>query len=262
MGYWQGGGMAGFGGGQSQYLTDPDVSAQANAQKSIADVQAQTQKAVTQAQIQAQKDILGQRQTYQTGLIDRFFPFIQDVTGQALGKIGTGGGGTFGAVGGKGGYNPYAPVTLPALPPVAKEGISVGDIWNPQQVQQQVNRAVASNDQRTASQLQALEGNMAGRGYGPTSPLLQALRGNLQGKNLIANTQAQTQIPWEAAQGNAQQRLGSEQARGAIQTALQQALLQAQTAQRNQAVSAAASNQNALLQALGSMVGGFGNLGG
>ena len=203
------------------------------------------------------RNVLTQKQGFAEKQFNRVFPWMQDVTGQALGKFPGSGGAPGGGAGGMtGGYNPYGAVDLPKLP--AQSGISTGDIWNPQQVQQKVNAARAFNDQSTASQMAKMEGSLAGRGYGSTSPLLMALKGNLQGKNMIANTQAGTTIPWEAAQGNAQQRLSSEQARAAVNTALQQALLQAQTSQRNTATSAAASNQNALLQALGSMVGGLG----
>lgn len=91
--------------------------------------------------------------------------------------------------------------------------ISVGPIWNPQQIQQQVNKSRASTDATTANQQRQDQQSLAGRGFGGNSPLLQLLQSGRQMAGNQANQQAMSQIPYQAAQGNQQAILDSQKAR-------------------------------------------------
>ena len=66
--------------------------------------------------------------------------------------------------------------------------ITVGGVWNPQQIQQQVNATRAQNDQGMRSQNAQAAGQTAGMGFGSHSPLLQAL----YGQNFAANSRLTT----------------------------------------------------------------------
>lgn len=91
--------------------------------------------------------------------------------------------------------------------------ISVGPVWGQQQIKGQVNQARASNDMRTGTQLRNIQRDTAAKGFGSNSPLQAALSQQAQQANMMANTQAGTDIPWQAAQGNADQVLKSQVAR-------------------------------------------------
>ncbi len=106
--------------------------------------------------------------------------------------------GDFDRVGGQSGQSP---------------NIKVGGVWSGDQVQQQVNATRATNDAGLAAQQQAMQQKMAGRGFGANSPLAQALGTSMQNANLAANTGAEREIRWDAAQGNAAHRLESQVAR-------------------------------------------------
>jgi hypothetical protein len=91
--------------------------------------------------------------------------------------------------------------------------ISDAPVYSPQQIQQQVNQAVAANDQRMAGDLQGMSESFAGRGLGADSPLMAALASQRQAANLGANTAARTTLPLEAAKANAAQVLQAQMAR-------------------------------------------------
>lgn len=143
--------------------------------------------------------------------------------------------------------------------------ITIGPIWNDQQIQGRVNASRAQNDLGTAGKARSLAESTAGRGFGNNSPLYQELVGNLYANNLAANTSAENDLRWNAAQGNAQQVLASQQAGVGRATALNtanlarsQAISEDEIRRRQLAVAARAQDQqlkaarqNALLQALG-----------
>lgn len=126
--------------------------------------------------------------------------------------------------------------------------VNSGPIWNPQQIQQQVNAQRGQNDQGAATQIANMQGQVAGRGFGTGSPLAQALGGMFQMGNMGQNADAERQIRWDTAQGNAQhiqrgQIANAQTAVGAGANAARMAGVQAEAdnAQRN-------SYLNALLQ--------------
>lgn len=123
---------------------------------------------------------------------DTVFPWLQGQLGSAFS-----GGGMASA----GGQSPPSPE------------ITVGGVWNPQQVQQQVNAARAGNDQTTAKRVQSAGQDMASRGFGSSSPLLQALQGQAYAANLGTNTTNEREIRNNAGQQNAQHLLGTQSAR-------------------------------------------------
>lgn len=101
-------------------------------------------------------------------------------------------------------------------------GITEGGIYSPAQVQERVNMTRAQNDARMASQNAANERNLAGRGFGSRSPMAMQLAQSGQMANLAANSQAENDIRWGAAEGNAKQLLDSQRAREAQFAARQQ----------------------------------------
>ena len=97
--------------------------------------------------------------------------------------------------------------------PAGGPNIQVGGVYNPQQIQQQVNATRAQNDQSTATQMNTNAAQTSGRGFGSNSPLLAALQGQAQGQNLATNTQAEQTLRTTAAQQNQQALLASQQAK-------------------------------------------------
>lgn len=175
-----------------------------------------------------------------------FSPLIQNLFGQVGGMLGQGGAaGTGGA--GAGGVPPPASGNSP------QPNITAGPVWNPQQIQQQVNSTQAQNAAAAKSQQQQNQTKTAGQGWGSNSPLLQALNQGV-GNNLLAqNSQAAQQIPWNAAQGNATQLLNSQQA----QEGQWQDWNQADIARRQQAIASQGQQLNfgsSLVAALAGMV--------
>lgn len=123
---------------------------------------------------------------------NQVFPWLQ---GQ-LGSLTSGGG-----LATAGGQSPPSPE------------ITVGGVWNPQQVQQQVNSARATSDQTTANRVRSIGQDTASRGFGSSSPLLQALQGQAYAANLGTNTANEREIRNNAAQQNSQQLLSTQSAR-------------------------------------------------
>ncbi len=137
-------------------------------------------------------------------------------------------------------YSPWAMgnyATIAAHQVPTSPEISVGPVWNPQQIQQQVNAGRAKNDQGTAAQGMATEEALAGKGYGANSPLLVALQGQQRMSNLGQNADLERQTRMGAQQANVDQILKSQQARATeflgaedIKAKRDQALLQANSA--------------------------------
>ena len=97
--------------------------------------------------------------------------------------------------------------------PYPAPNFTVGPVWNPQQIQQQTNASRAQADMRAATQSRNMLSGVGARGFSPTSPLIQAMQSNIDSQNLIANSTADREIAWNAAQGNAQHTLAGESAR-------------------------------------------------
>lgn len=124
--------------------------------------------------------------------------------------------------------------------------INANPIWNPNQINQQVNNARAINDQTMASRTRQSQESLAGRGFGANSPLAQAMAAQFGMQNLVANTDADRNIRWNAVEGNANQVLTGQQAREQ-----QFASRQAEDIERRKTY---ASQQNALLGSLGALL--------
>lgn len=76
-------------------------------------------------------------------------------------------------------------------------------VYTDDQMGEQVNAARAQNDARTATQQRLLGQSAAARGFGAASPGIQAQRQSLAMGNMRANSQAEREIPFQAAQANA-----------------------------------------------------------
>lgn len=120
--------------------------------------------------------------------------------------------------------------------------ITVGPVWNGQQIQQQVNQSRAANDAATQSQQRQMQQQLGGQGFGSNSPLAAALGSGMQNQNLMTNTQNETGIRNNAAQVNAGQVFNTQQARSQQFAQRQQEGLQAAQIRAGQG--------NALLAAL------------
>jgi hypothetical protein len=109
--------------------------------------------------------------------------------------------------------------------------INSGQVWDPAQIQAQVNAATSYNDAQLQNTMRQNAQHAAAQGYGSGSPLEMALNAQAQGQHQAANDEAARNIRWGAAQGNAQQLLAGQTARGQQEAARQQAANQiAQTA--------------------------------
>lgn len=162
-------------GQRSEWGVNPDIAAQGTQERM------NTQLAISPA---LQANQMKQQR------FDQLFPWLQ---GQASGLQSA-----FGNTAGSVGLGP---------------NITVGGVWNPQQIQQQVNATRAQNDQSMQSQNRQQQQTTAGQGFGSHSPILAALQGQNYAANLGANTQAEQQLRTTAAQQNAQQTLATQQAR-------------------------------------------------
>ncbi len=106
--------------------------------------------------------------------------------------------------------------------------INTNPIYNPEQIQQQVNASRAATDQSTASQVRAMQQQMGGRGFASQSPLVAALQGQYQNQGLASNVGNETNIRMNAAQQNAGQVLSAQQAAAQQNVGLQQAAAERQ----------------------------------
>jgi hypothetical protein len=125
--------------------------------------------------------------------------------------------------------------------------ITVGPVWNGQQVQQQVNQSRAANDAATQSQQRQMQQQLGGQGFGSGSPLAMALGAGMQNQNLQTNTQNETGIRNNASQVNAGQIFNTQQARSQQYAQRQSEALQAAQIRAGQG--------NALLSALAGLAG-------
>lgn len=159
---------------------------------------------------------------------------------------------------------------IPTHPPVLSDA----------QVQQQVNSAVARNQQNTASNVRTAQQQLGGRGFSSASPILASIQAQLQGAGMAANANADLQARMNAAQLNAEQAQKYYGADIQSQTALANAAQQAAASMYGSQVAAGAGvygsqmdaynkaiaarvqeeqirqqGQNAILAALSNMVG-------
>lgn len=107
-------------------------------------------------------------------------------------------------------------------------GISVGGVYNPQQIEQQVNAARAGNDQSAATQQRNFANEAAGRGFASGSPLIAAMNQQIAGANMATNADAERNIRQTAAGQNAEQTLKSQQAAESQYASRQQEQIQRQ----------------------------------
>lgn len=127
--------------------------------------------------------------------------------------------------------------------------ISTSGVLTPSQIQQLVNAAVAKADQRAASEVRKLVGDLAGRGFSASSPIATALSVGINGQALQAQMSETTQIQVQSAKENANaifngQKAVSDQFLG------QEAVL-------NDAARTEMQRVVGVLQAVSSMVGGI-----
>lgn len=91
--------------------------------------------------------------------------------------------------------------------------ITVGGVFNPQQIQQRVNAARASNDQAMRTTQRGQAEQLAGQGFGSSSPLLHALYGQAAAANQATNTANERELRNNAAEVNAKHVLSTQGAR-------------------------------------------------
>ncbi len=171
-------------------VLDPDVSYQSDAQKAIASERAAADTEQARIAADAARYAASYAPNLQQARFQAVFPWMQSQVSSALSGAER--------AGGQSGPSPE---------------ITVGGVYNPQQIQQQVNAQRGTNDQTAASQVSKQGQSLAGRGFGSNSPLLQALSGQTMANNLATNTSNEREIRWNAAQGNAQHLLGTQTAR-------------------------------------------------
>lgn len=76
-------------------------------------------------------------------------------------------------------------------------------VYTDQQMKQQVNAAQAANESRGATAQRQLQDSSGSRGFGAASPAVQALSRQIQMQTMGANATAAREIPFQAAQANA-----------------------------------------------------------
>lgn len=153
-------------------------------QRSIAELQADVARS-GQASAYAAAQLPFQ---YRQGVFDRVFPMIQGLVGNS----GPGAGPNTRLIGGQN-------TPLPELPP--------REVYNPRQIEQQVNAVTAQNDSRTAALQGRAAADAAGRGFSANSPLAMALQGQLAASGQAANTDLDRETRMAAAEANARQGL-------------------------------------------------------
>jgi hypothetical protein len=111
-----------------------------------------------------------------------------------------------GGPGGNGSLTQGAGVGAPPPPPTT--GASV---WDPAQVNAQVNDAKSQSAQAAASQMRQNATRVSGQGFGSNSPLLAALNNQTQAARMAGDSSAELSTRLNASQANAN--LGVEQAK-------------------------------------------------
>jgi hypothetical protein len=127
--------------------------------------------------------------------------------------------------------------------------ISTSGVLTPAQIQQLVNAAVAKADQRAASDVRRLVGDLAGRGFSASSPIATALSVGINGQALQAQMAAASQLQIQSAKENAD-------AIFAGQKAISDQFIQ-QEGVLNDAARTEATRVVGVLQAVCGMVGGL-----
>jgi hypothetical protein len=117
-------------------------------------------------------------------------------------------------------------------------------VYSPEQIQQEVNAATATNDSRAAGLMRQQREQLAGRGLS-SGPLLSALAARIQGQTMGDNADADRQIRLGATEANARQGSAAAGLRADTFASRQQEAIQRQQI--------GASQRNALLAALAGM---------
>lgn len=163
--------------GPSYGVSDPDIARQIAGQESIAKIGAEA--SMYPARLQQSR-------------FNTVFPWLQGQIGDFKSTLDGSLGGTGVASGGP--------------------SIRVGGVYNPQNIQQQVNASNAKIDQATSTKNIADAQQLGSSGYGANSPLLAALKGQSFAAGLGTKTQAEQGLRTTAAAQNQQAQLASQQA--------------------------------------------------
>lgn len=172
----------------AQYVTNADGTTMALPSQLMS-----TQSNLQQAQAGAVHDQLKATQLTEADKMQRFNQ-IFSILGPLSGRIGAGGVYT------PGGTNSPAPP------------ITTGPVLNPQQIQQQVNQSNANVDKSTGTNIQHMQNDVGGRGFGSNSPLSMALAQGYQNQGLATRTGNETNLRLNAAQMNSNNLLNTQQA--------------------------------------------------
>lgn len=125
-------------------------------------------------------------------------------------------------------------------------GITVGGVYSPQQIDQQVNAAKASSASDAATQKRMVEQQAGARGMSSRSPLVAALSGGIDAARMVGDADAERGIRFDAAGANAKQQLATETQRANVWAQNNQLDIN-----RRQAI---ANQQNQLLAALAGII--------
>jgi hypothetical protein len=201
----------------TQYSSDAQKAAsQYSADQSLAGLRYSTD---------AQGQRLDKQLAYQQNRFNSVFPAFQ----AAIAGYGQGGG----AYGG-GGYGG---------PPV-----STGAVYSPEMIQGQVNSQVAQADARNAGQETRAIQDLSGRGLSGSGPLAAALHARYAAAGGQQAADIRRDVPWQAAQGNADTLLRQQSlAEGQYAARQGEAIQRAQVAQQG---------RSSLLAALAGVLGG------
>ncbi len=90
--------------------------------------------------------------------------------------------------------------------------ITIGGIFNPQQIQERVNTMRAQNEASAGGEARNIQQQTAASGYGTNSPLAMALQNSLQGRTMALNAQLENDFRFGAAGENAKHLLATETA--------------------------------------------------
>lgn len=149
----------------------------------------QMQNAADLGRLNAEVSLFPERQRMER--FNQVFPFLRNALGDGSFDSGYQGGGQIG----------NQPV------------IDADNVYSDQQIQQQVNAQRASNDAATQGAQRRLNQQMSARGYGTQSPLAMELGMGLQNQNLATNTANERDLRYQAAEGNARQKITAQTAR-------------------------------------------------
>lgn len=246
--------------GQAQWLEKAQESAAQNLQSGK----------ISADEFMQQQDLANKLQTANIGNIPalaklgfgeqvfgQVFPFVQQMLQQGanggFGFGGAGGGGFGAALGATGGTGSAGSGINPAAQ-------APGQVWTPQQTQQQINASRAQNDSQTKAGQAQNAARLGGQGFGANSPLLAALNNQLAGQNMQTNSANALNTGLQASQMNAQQATQAAQIAAGLQQAgmnNQASLANARTAANASMYGANLGAQNARFSALMSALSGI-----